>query len=213
MGTADRVGGAGSCQRLGMGTQPALPGPAWTTTLRMPSFILCHQQVCAYLPCQIDLAVAFCTCPDTHAPPDKHCHDQPRRDNTLCKVLPTTYWAFDVLDPSHLVDSRFLGSTGLMLLHVLTLVYVSTTIVVDVVVGALEQHPSAQHGAASAAMCSRPLLYQTFVSPNFGRYPAMPRPTHLKCQLHLVSLTPTPLPPRSDKPLRRPREEDRRERR
>ncbi len=51
-------------------------------------------------------------------------------------ALPASYWAFDLLDPAHLVQSRFLGTAGLLILHAVTVLYSVATILVDVLTGA-----------------------------------------------------------------------------
>ncbi|KAF6262250.1 hypothetical protein COO60DRAFT_663017 [Scenedesmus sp. NREL 46B-D3] len=48
---------------------------------------------------------------------------------------PISYWAFDLLDPSHLVKSNCLSTKMLLVLHTLTFLYWVVYIIVDVVIG------------------------------------------------------------------------------
>ncbi|WIA35042.1 hypothetical protein OEZ86_003533 [Tetradesmus obliquus] len=47
---------------------------------------------------------------------------------------PTSYWAFDLLDPSHLVKSNCLSTPMLLVLHSLTFLYWVATVIVDVAI-------------------------------------------------------------------------------
>eukprot|EP00878_Enallax_costatus_P001404 GHUV01001554.1.p1 GENE.GHUV01001554.1~~GHUV01001554.1.p1 ORF type:complete len:531 (+),score=65.54 GHUV01001554.1:510-2102(+) len=58
-----------------------------------------------------------------------------RADNVDKRALPKTYWAFDLLEPAHVVQSHILSTPLLLLLHLFTFLYFVATVLVDVVVG------------------------------------------------------------------------------